>query len=86
METLNHLPGRFRAGFTMVEMMVTLGILAVGLLAMLMLQSAKNCPACFNETISIRRPILARVLPMAEWRWCPTCEWHGDCYLQHPVR
>ena len=46
-------------------------------LATLMLQSARSCPACFNETISVQRPLLALVLPMAEWRWCPTCRWQG---------
>ena len=38
MAALTSDPRRGRSGFTMVEMMVTLSILAIGLLAMLMLQ------------------------------------------------
>ena len=46
-------------------------------LATLIVRSARNCPACFNETIPIRRPMLTLMLPMTEWRWCPACRWQG---------
>ena len=45
--------------------------------AMLILRVARGCPACFRETLLIRGPRLAVLLPMAEWRWCPECGWQG---------
>ncbi|HEX9885046.1 MAG TPA: hypothetical protein VGA70_01085 [Longimicrobiales bacterium] len=45
--------------------------------ALLILQPARSCPACFRATLPIRRPVLNAVLPVAEWRWCPACRWSG---------
>lgn len=51
------------------------GFIFVG--ALLLLRPARSCPACFRRTLRIRRPLLTAVLPMAEWRWCPSCRWEG---------
>ena len=51
------------------------GFLLLG--ALLILESRRSCPACRAPTVRIRRPVLERLLPMAVWRWCPTCRWSG---------
>lgn len=62
---------------------VVLGALVVlrcGLIwfgAGLLLHSARECPACFRPTIKVLRPVVTAMLPNAEWRWCPSCEWQG---------
>ena len=45
--------------------------------AVLLLRPVRECPACFQPTVSVRRPVLAGLLGNAEWRWCPTCAWQG---------
>lgn len=37
----------------------------------------RSCPACFHDTIPIRKPWLRRLAPSLEWRWCPSCGWRG---------
>lgn len=61
---------------------VLLGLVALrwGLIlfgATLVLESRRSCPACFAPTLRVRRPVLRVLLPMAAWRWCPTCRWSG---------
>jgi len=51
------------------------GLLLVG--GLLLVPRVRDCPACFRETLLLRRPWLRRVVPWLEWRWCPTCGWQG---------
>ncbi len=51
------------------------GLLFVG--AFFLVARVRACPACFEETLLLRRPWLHRVAPWLEWRWCPECGWQG---------
>jgi len=51
------------------------GVLLV--LASLILKPARRCPACFADTVLLHSPKLLRLLPRAQWRWCPACRWEG---------
>ena len=51
------------------------GLLVVG--AIFLVARVRDCPACFEPTLKLRRPWLRRVAPWLEWRWCPTCGWQG---------
>lgn len=44
---------------------------------LLLIPRVRQCPACFQATLRIRRPWLRRLLPRLEWRWCPSCGWKG---------
>lgn len=37
----------------------------------------RSCPACFADTVPIRRRWLRTLLPWLQWRWCPACGWEG---------
>ena len=54
---------------------VRVGLVWLG--AALLLRPARECPACFQPTALVRRPLLTALLPNAEWRWCPSCAWQG---------
>lgn len=51
------------------------GLLVVG--AALVIPRIRSCPACFADTVPVRRRWLRAVLPWLQWRWCPTCGWEG---------
>jgi len=46
------------------------GVLAV-------ISRVRECPACFHDTVRVQRRWVRWVLPGTEWRWCPSCGWHG---------
>lgn len=37
----------------------------------------RRCPACFGDTVPVRRPWLRRIAPWLQWRWCAGCGWEG---------
>lgn len=43
----------------------------------LMLPKAFSCPRCGDKLTLIRHPVLRRVLPPVEHRWCLGCGWSG---------
>ncbi|HYU27996.1 MAG TPA: hypothetical protein VEK83_03145 [Gemmatimonadales bacterium] len=43
----------------------------------LMLPKAFSCPRCADKLALIRHPILRRVFPPVEHRWCLGCGWSG---------
>lgn len=43
----------------------------------LMLPKAFSCPRCADKLTMVHHPILRRVLPQIEHRWCLTCGWSG---------
>ena len=45
--------------------------------AALILHQVDACPACFEPTLPIRRPVITALLRIADWRWCPACGWQG---------
>ncbi|GIT50119.1 MAG: hypothetical protein Ct9H300mP15_03320 [Gemmatimonadota bacterium] len=57
--------------------LVILRWVIIGLGSLLVLHSARVCPACFEQTVAVRRKILTVLVRIAEWRWCPQCGWEG---------
>jgi hypothetical protein len=55
--------------------LVRFALVAVG--AALLIRPVRSCPACFRDTVAIRRPWLDRLASRYEWRWCPYCRWQG---------
>jgi hypothetical protein len=43
----------------------------------LMLPTARTCPHCADELVCIRHPVLRRLVPLVEHRWCLRCGWTG---------
>ena len=43
----------------------------------LMLPKAFSCPRCSHKLALIHHPILRRLLPQVEHRWCIGCGWSG---------
>jgi hypothetical protein len=43
----------------------------------LILPATRVCPHCANDLTLIRHPILCRVIPPVEHRWCLSCGWNG---------
>ena len=43
----------------------------------LMLPATRACPHCADELVLIRHPVLRRLLPLVEHRWCLRCGWAG---------
>ncbi|HEV8305176.1 MAG TPA: hypothetical protein VGQ25_09465 [Gemmatimonadales bacterium] len=43
----------------------------------LLLPRGPACPRCGVETGMIRHPVLRRLLPALEHRWCLECGWNG---------
>lgn len=43
----------------------------------LILPKAFSCPRCADRLTLIRHPLLQRVLPVVEHRWCMGCGWSG---------
>jgi hypothetical protein len=55
-------------------------LLRVGIVATvvyLMLPRGSACPRCAVETATIRHPLLRRLFPLLEHRWCLECGWNG---------
>jgi hypothetical protein len=55
----------------------------VAAFATLLIRPVAACPACFRDTVSIRRPWLERLTRSYEWRWCPHCRWQGPARKVH---
>ena len=53
--------------------LVLLRWIIIGLGSLLVLRSARSCPACFEPTVAVQRRILTMLVRVAEWRWCPQC-------------
>jgi hypothetical protein len=49
----------------------------VGTVVYLILPKGFACPRCSDKLTLIRHPILQRVLPWVEHRWCLSCGWNG---------
>ena len=65
---------------TIVLVLLALALLRVALVAVgaaLLIRPVRACPACFLDTLPIRRRWLRRLAPRYEWRWCPHCNWQG---------
>jgi hypothetical protein len=43
----------------------------------LVLPKAFSCPRCADRLTRIRHPVLQRLLPLVEHRWCMGCGWSG---------
>jgi hypothetical protein len=43
----------------------------------LMLPKPFSCPRCADKLTMIHHPILQRLLPLVEHRWCIGCGWSG---------
>jgi hypothetical protein len=57
--------------------LVLLRVLLVGVGAVAIIRPAQCCPACFQDTIPIRKTLLERLTRSLEWRWCPSCGWEA---------
>ena len=57
--------------------LVLLRVVLVAVGAMAIIRPVRACPACFQDTVPIRKPFLARFAPAYEWRWCPACDWQA---------
>ena len=42
-----------------------------------MLPKAFSCPRCADRLVLIRHPLIRRLLPPVEHRWCLRCGWSG---------
>lgn len=56
---------------------VLLRFALVAVAAYLLLPRGSSCPRCATEMALIRRPLLRRLAPVLEHRWCLECGWHG---------
>lgn len=43
----------------------------------LILPATRTCPRCATDLAMIRHPVLRRLLPQVEHRWCLGCGWSG---------
>jgi hypothetical protein len=43
----------------------------------LILPATRTCPRCGTDLALIRHPVLRRLLPLLEHRWCLGCGWSG---------
>jgi hypothetical protein len=43
----------------------------------LILPATRTCPRCATDLAVIRHPVLQRLLPQVEHRWCLGCGWSG---------
>ena len=41
------------------------------------LPATRTCPRCATDLTMIRHPIMRRLLPVVEHRWCLGCGWSG---------
>lgn len=56
---------------------VMLRFTIVAAVVYLMLPPSRACPRCADELALIRHPVLRRLLPLVEHRWCLRCGWTG---------
>jgi hypothetical protein len=57
--------------------MVVLRALIVLVFAAAIIRPVRSCPACFRDTLPVRKRLLTLLAPAFEWRWCPSCSWQG---------
>ena len=57
--------------------LVLLRVVLIAVGAALIVREVHACPACFNESVPVQRPMLRFFLPWIEWRWCTYCGWEG---------
>ncbi len=43
----------------------------------LILPATRTCPRCATDLALIRHPVLSRLFPLVEHRWCLGCGWNG---------
>jgi Zn ribbon nucleic-acid-binding protein len=43
----------------------------------LMLPATRICPHCASDLTLIRHPVLRRLIPRIEHRWCVNCGWNS---------
>jgi hypothetical protein len=65
---------------------VILRFTIVATVVYLMLPASRVCPRCADELALIRHPVLRRLLPMVEHRWCLRCGWTGPVRRGRPPR
>lgn len=65
--------------------LVLLRVLLVGVGALAIIRPVRSCPACFQDTIPIRKPLLERFTRGLEWRWCPACGWEALARRASPI-
>ncbi|HMG18515.1 MAG TPA: hypothetical protein VK573_07315 [Gemmatimonadales bacterium] len=41
------------------------------------LPATRTCPRCATDLTLIRHPVMRRLLPVVEHRWCLGCGWSG---------
>lgn len=51
----------------------------------LIFPATRSCPRCAGDLALVRHPVLRRVLPFIEHRWCLACGWSGIVRLQSRV-
>lgn len=66
--------------------LVVLRVALIGIVGVLIIRPVRDCPACFRETIPIRRRWLISLASAFEWRWCPACRWEGPARRVSPPR
>ena len=66
--------------------LVLLRFVIVGVGAALLLRPVRECPACFEPTVRVKRPVLEAVTRIAEWRWCISCGWQGPARVSEGGR
>lgn len=66
--------------------LVLLRVLFVAVGAMAIIRPVRACPACFEDTIPVRKPLLERLGRSFEWRWCPACGWEAVARKTRPTR
>ncbi len=57
--------------------LVVMRWIVIALGAALLVHPVRDCPACFGDTVAVRRPWLGILGRWYEWRWCPRCDWQG---------
>jgi hypothetical protein len=43
----------------------------------LLIPATRSCPHCADELALLRHPVLRRLAPLLEHRWCLRCGWSG---------
>lgn len=57
--------------------LVVLRWIMVFVAAFVLVTPVDRCPACFHDTVPVRKWWLWLLGPWIEWRWCPSCRWQG---------
>jgi hypothetical protein len=48
-----------------------------------MLPATRTCPHCACDLTLIRHPVMRRLIPIVEHRWCLGCGWNGLARRAH---